>query len=172
MRGKWNWWTSVRRESLASEANYDNITFFWQAKKSLNETVPPSQGLMADKPKQMQKVEKKKRILCFHSFMMFYVSWFFVIFNFISQFASRLDIEHLDLQVPHPLGMALVGSARSADRLAPAMMPVTEGKYKPIMFTKLYLGQQVTVTVHTRIRVHRFFHKDPRVEAQNSLREM
>lgn len=143
--------------------------FFLTCKKYLNETVPP-QGLMADKPKQMQKAEKR------HKFCVSTVLWCFIcimtffMFNFISQFASRLDIEHLDLQVPHPLGMALVGSARSADRLAPAMMPVTEGKYKPIMFTKLYLGQQVTV--HTRIRVHRFFHKDPRVEAQNSLREM
>lgn len=129
-------------------------------------------GWWLTNPSRCKKLKKRNEFCVSTVLWCFMYHDFFVIFNFISQFASRLDIEHLDLQVPHPLGMALVGSARSADRLAPAMMPVTEGKYKPIMFTKLYLGQQVTVTVHTRIRVHRFFHKDPRVEAQNSLREM
>ena len=115
---------------------------------------------MADTPNKMQKAEKKKRKNGFCVSKVLCVMNFHVQFHLKHDFLSLHQHLHIDLQVPHPLGMALVGSARSADRLAPAMMPVTEGKYRPIMFKKLYLAMQ-------RITV-----QDPRVKAQNSLRDM
>lgn len=163
MRGKWNWWTSVRRESLASEANYDNITFFWHAKKSLNETVPPSQGLMADKPKQMQKAEKKKRILCFHSFMIFY-------FQF--HLSVCITSWHRTSRPPSaaPFGDGFGGICQVSRSVGARHDARDRGKIQAHHVHEAVPGSSNNSSYEDQSSS--FFHKDPRVEAQNSLREM
>lgn len=91
-------------------------------------------------PSKCEKL-KKRNEFCVSTVYVWFVSNFQFHLSVCITSWPRTDISTLSTsQGSHPLGMALVGSARSADRLAPAMMPVTEGKYKPIMFTKLYLS--------------------------------